>query len=124
MIPPVVIVDDCEDLREMLAIALQLRLGIECQCYGSFREIAPKKALVKDAKVAILDVNLGAQEPSGIEVYHWLKEISFCGKVYFLTGHAKFHPLVQEAIASGAETFEKPLSSEKLISIVHSSLMH
>jgi hypothetical protein len=47
-------------------------------------ELAPK---VLNCTLAILDVNLGAGNPSGVDAYRWLKQERFVGRVVFLTGH-------------------------------------
>jgi FixJ family two-component response regulator len=70
-------------------------------------------------EVAILDINLGPNQPSGIEAYAWLRQKGYTGRIVFLTGHASNHPLVIEASRIGdAEVFSKPVEPARLRSIV------
>jgi len=68
---------------------------------------------------AILDINLGAHQPSGLDVYRWLKNHEYRGRILFLTGHAKDHPLVIEARRiEGVPVCEKPFDIGRLISLL------
>jgi DNA-binding response OmpR family regulator len=69
--------------------------------------------------LAILDINLGAGSPSGLAGYRWLREHEFAGRVVFLTGHARSHPLVAEASEIGdAVVYEKPMTAAQLRAIM------
>jgi FixJ family two-component response regulator len=69
--------------------------------------------------VALLDVNLGARQPSGLDAYRWLRDHEYRGRVCFLTGHARSHPLVGQALAmGGAHLVEKPITSDRLCELV------
>jgi FixJ family two-component response regulator len=70
------------------------------------------------AKVAILDVNLGADRPNGVDAFNWLKEQGFQGNVLFFTGHARNSPQVLRALNKGVEILEKPIDPGRLISSV------
>ena len=60
--------------------------------------------------LAILDVNLGYGQPSGLQIYHWLIGQHYPGEIVFLSGHARTDPDVEEASKiSGVHFFEKPL---------------
>jgi FixJ family two-component response regulator len=84
-------------------------------------ELESQKSDVLGAAIAILDINLGPNEPNGIDAYRWLMTNGFNGKILFLTGHARSSPLVAESTALGAEVMEKPVETAKLISIVQNS---
>jgi FixJ family two-component response regulator len=68
---------------------------------------------------AILDINLGPGQPSGIDAYKWLRNNGYRGRIAFLTGHAGTHPLVIEATRIGdAEIFSKPVDPDQIQTIV------
>ena len=56
-----------------------------------------REAEVLAARLAFLDINLGAGQPSGLEVQRWLAAKGFTGKTVFMTGHGDGHPLVAKA---------------------------
>ena len=118
----VVLVDDDENLLGAFAEFLELAAGVKCLAFRGFNELAARKSDVCNGEVslAILDINLGAGEPSGIDIYRWLREEKFAGKIVFLTGHAEDHPLVRDATTIGdASVFTKPVDIPKLLSLVN-----
>ncbi len=68
-----------------------------CSFAESYSELLQKKNEVLASDVVFLDVNLGPNLPSGVDAYRWLLGQKFGGTVVFFTGHARSHPLVQEA---------------------------
>ena len=118
----IVFLDDSEDLRELMPILLETRLGEPCKCFGSVDELQQRPEEVLSAKVAILDINLGPHVPDGIDAFNWLRAHGFKGKVLFFTGHARDG--LQRALTerSGVEILEKPLHPEKLLSVVSLAL--
>jgi FixJ family two-component response regulator len=115
----VLYVEDNDDLRELVVELVTVVLKRRCVGVGSYEELA---ALGKDAlrcRVAILDINLGADRRSGIDAYGWLRGQGYKGRIVFLTGHANTHPLVVEAQRIGdAEIVSKPIEPDRLRSIV------
>jgi DNA-binding response OmpR family regulator len=78
-----------------------------------------KVAQVLRTDLAILDVNLGLGEPSGIEIYRWLKAQNYRGKIVFLSGHTRTDPQVAEAARiSGVEFFRKPLGFGQIEALI------
>ena len=114
----VVFLEDSRDLQRLMSLLLKAKLGIECICLSHVSELIERAAEVLRQDIAILDINLGPDEPSGIDAYNWLKENGFRGKILFLTGHAKSSPLVTKARGSGIAVLEKPLKSETLVSTI------
>lgn len=108
--------DDNEDLRSLLSELIEVRLKTKCLGVGSFQGMISKAIEVLNSKVAILDIELGINAPSGIEAYQWLIDNRYRGHIYFLTGHGQSHPLVQKALQSGATVWEKPTSANIIIS--------
>jgi DNA-binding NtrC family response regulator len=118
----VLVLDDDEDLRTVLTETLRMLGADSCVGIGSVEEL--RKIPVDELKrisLIFLDVNLGAGVPSGIDAYHYLKEIHHSGLIYFFTGHAKSHPLIQEAIrasSSQTEVIEKPVKLDIFSDII------
>ena len=111
----VLIVDDDEILREMLVEVLRIegiQKCISADTLGSVQE-QQKEALA--CGLAILDINLGPGEPTGIEVHNWLRSQGFRGQIIFLTGHAADDPRVLDASRIKSTTLlQKPISIETL----------
>jgi DNA-binding LytR/AlgR family response regulator len=67
-------------------------------------------------KMAFLDINLGQNLPSGIDVCKRLKNEKFPGKIFFFTGHAATHARSLQELS--VEVLEKPVNLEQLKSIL------
>jgi DNA-binding NtrC family response regulator len=114
----VLMLDDNSDVRIMMCELFE-SCGAKCIAVGSLDEM--KNLWVNGRlsfELAILDVNLGAGKPSGVDAYRWLKEQSFPGRVVFLTGHARSFPAVSDASAVGVEILEKPASIDDLLNLL------
>jgi DNA-binding response OmpR family regulator len=118
----IVFLDDNEDLRELLPVLLKSALGVDCLSFGSLSELQGSCDDVLRAKVAILDINLGANVPSGIDAFRWLTDHEFRGKILFLTGHARSNPEVVLAERNGAQVLAKPLHPDELVSVIRNAL--
>ena len=109
------LLDDDNDLLEILAELLQ---GRHCQSLlaHSLEELKALGPAVLAVDVAVLDINLGAGQPSGIDAYDWLVSQNFAGRLLFLTGHAHSHPLVARAERlKRAVVLAKPLDGDVLL---------
>src|SRR5436190_17760135 len=107
----VLFVDDSSDLCQVMELTCQSLPGIECICVPSMSAVLERAAQVLRTDLAILDVNLGPGEPSGIEIYRWLKGQNYRGKIVFLSGHTRTDPQVVEATKIlGVDFFQKPLA--------------
>jgi FixJ family two-component response regulator len=115
--PTILILDDDDDVRESLASIFDV-LGRGCLTVPSFAAMIEARQVVLACALAILDVNLGEDVPSGVDAYGWLREQAFGGRAVFLTGHARSHPLVAGACALGARVLEKPISAAELRALV------
>jgi FixJ family two-component response regulator len=116
----IVILDDSEDLRFMLICLLKSVFSEVCLAVGSVRELIAHEPEVLNSHLVILDINLGVNEPNGLDAYNWLKKSNYRGQVFFLTGHGLCHPAVTEACRSGAKVWSKPLLTEELIAAISS----
>jgi CheY-like chemotaxis protein len=115
----VLILDDDDDLRAIMVELLEA-FDIPCEAVSSVAELKESLARFSGFMLAILDVNLEPGAPSGVDAYLWLRQSGFRGRIAFLTGHARTHPLVQQALALGdATVLEKPITSGELLQLVH-----
>ena len=115
----VLFVDDSSDLCEVMELMCQSLPGIECICVPSMSAVLERAAQVLQTDLAILDVNLGPGEPSGVEIYRWLKGQNYRGKIVFLSGHARTDPQVEEAARiSGVDFFQKPLGFGQIEALI------
>ena len=115
----VLYVEDNDDLRELVVELVTVAFHRRCVGVGSYEEMVALGEEALGCSVAILDINLGPNRPSGIDAYTWLRDKGYTGRIVFLTGHASNHPLVVEAQRIGdAEIFSKPIEIERLEAIV------
>jgi FixJ family two-component response regulator len=115
----VLFVEDNDDLRELFGELIPFMLERQCVGVASYEELVALGEEALGCGVAILDINLGPNRPSGIDAYTWLRGSGYTGRIVFLTGHASNHPLVVEAQRIGdAEIFSKPIEPERLRSVV------
>jgi ActR/RegA family two-component response regulator len=96
-----------------------LRRHSECLTASSCEALEELGGRALVCKVALLDINLGEGKPSGIDAYRWLLRNRFGGRIAFLTGHARRHPLVEEANRLGTvRIFTKPAPIETLLEFI------
>jgi FixJ family two-component response regulator len=119
--PSVLLLDDDEDLLEALRDLLQGEENVECFTARSLDEVQQNSQCALACDVALLDINLGANRPSGIDAHRWLSEHGFRGRTVLITGHAGSHPLVAEAQKlAGLQILRKPFSVADLRRVVTS----
>lgn len=115
----VLVLEDDEDLRTILCELLALSGVDACVSAGSLAELQRERVEALGCGLALLDINLGAGVPSGLEAYRWLKENGFGGRTVFFTGHARSHPLVREALElKHVQVLSKPIESKVLLALV------
>lgn len=111
----VLVLEDDDDLRAVMCDLVQIACHAECVAVASFGALIERRDEVLGCDTALLDVNLGPNEPSGIDAYKFLRECGFRGAMYFLTGHARTHPLVEQARdLAGVRVLEKPVGVDVL----------
>ena len=115
----VLYVEDNDDLRELVTELVTVVFKRRCVAVGSYEELVVLGQHALGCSVAILDINLGSNRRSGLDAYAWLRANGYTGRIVFLTGHARTHPLVVEAQRIGdAQIFSKPIEPDRLRSIV------
>jgi FixJ family two-component response regulator len=111
--PSLVVLDDDEDLLDSLVVLFE-DLGARCAGVKSVPELTSLGDAALGCRLAILDVNLGPEALTGLDAYAWLRAHDFAGRVVFLTGHARSHPLVEAVRKLGALVLEKPVAAAEL----------
>lgn len=111
--------EDDDDLRALLCELLVMSGAGACVSVRSFEELVRQQEQVLGCGLALLDVNLGVKAPSGLDAYHWLRGNGFEGRIVFLTGHARAHPLVRQAHElTHAQVLSKPIDAKTLMALV------
>ena len=115
----VVIVDDDDDLLDAVSELIEEMSERRVWKARSVAELMTLGAHALNCELAILDVNLGADAPSGLDALNWLKEQQFKGRALFLTGHAPSYQLVQNAWTSThVPVLSKPISGNDLLALL------
>ena len=119
MVQDVLFVDDDDDLREVMETMLR-RLGVQHVIgAGSLHEVKERIGPALGCQLAIIDINLGHGQPTGVHVHEWLHAQGFVGDTVFLTGHATNDPRVREAATiAGSRIASKPLSVAELRELI------
>lgn len=114
----VFILDDDSDLTYLMDHLFRDE-GTDCVIAHSLGELKHLKKDVLACDLAILDINLGCGEPSGLEAYQFLVAQKYAGKVIFFTGHASSHPLVIKAASlPGVRVVEKPTEVHEFLQML------
>jgi DNA-binding NtrC family response regulator len=115
----VLILDDDPDLRDTLGEVITGIFQHPFVAAASYDDLVALGRRALDCELAILDVNLGPDRPSGVDAFEWLRAQGFQGRIAFLTGHARSHPAVQRASRlQTASVHQKPMSLEQLGSLL------
>lgn len=115
----ILVLDDCEDLLELSKFFIEDVCKRKAITAKSLKAIQDQSAAAISCDLALLDINLGPNEATGLDAYHWLRANGFTGAIYFLTGHARTFPLVAEAQRLGdAKILTKPLLPDDLIKVI------
>jgi DNA-binding NtrC family response regulator len=115
----VLVLEDDTDLRELLDEMLLAAGADSCVIAGTVADLHRRESEVLGCDLAILDINLGPGQPSGVDACRWLVNRRFGGRIVFLTGHACSCPLVVEAARiAQASILAKPLSVSRLAELL------
>lgn len=116
---PVLLLDDSPDLLFLEKKLIEKQCHCETLTAHDFDEVTSIGEKLFDCGLAILDINLGPNQPNGIDVYHWLRSHGFRSPIVFLTGHGRTFPLVAEAERLGdAQVLMKPVDPQVLVELV------
>jgi DNA-binding response OmpR family regulator len=110
----ILICDDDPDIAEVMGEFFRDH-GFDCVAAQSFDEVVANRSEALGCSLAILDVNLGQGQPSGVDVFRWLQHERFGGSVVFLTGHAVMSSVLSGMRALGVPILAKPVAAETLL---------
>jgi DNA-binding response OmpR family regulator len=114
----VLVLEDNGDLRMMMCDLFE-SFGARCVGVGSLEEMQRLGATERlSFDLVILDVNLGAGRPSGVDAYRWLRDQSFSGRIVFMTGHVPSLAIVADAHSIGVKVLHKPVSIDDLMGLL------
>lgn len=118
--PTILVMDDDIDLLEVLQETLITLCKVDQVITAtSMDSVQQQKDKILNCELAILDVNLGAERPSGVNVAEWLRANGFKGKIVFLTGHAVSDPEVLAATRMpNTKVVAKPIGLPQLLGFV------
>lgn len=117
--PAVFILDDDPDILDSMTAVVHGLCNRPCVTAASVKEMVDRSKQVLGSNLAFLDINLGANSPSGVEGYRWLRKHKYAGRVVFFTGHAQSHPQVQEAKRLGdADIVQKPVPIGSILKLI------
>lgn len=117
----ILLVDDDDDLREVMS-ELLTAVGHEVCGVDGVAALEAQADNALASRISILDLNLGAGRPSGMDAYRWLRSRKYPGHIAFLTGHGRSFPLVEEArrLGDGSISFlQKPIGLQVLQNVLH-----
>lgn len=120
--PTILVMDDDIDLLDVLQETLITLCKVDQVITStSLDDIQDRKEKILNCHLAILDVNLGAEKPSGVNVAQWLRTNGFKGKIIFLTGHAVSAPEVKAAVnMPDTKVVAKPIGLTQLLNVIES----
>lgn len=111
--------DDDKELLDLMVLLTETCCKSSAVSCDSLEDVVRSSDQVLNTNMAFLDINLGPQKPSGLEVYRWLRKQGYQKPIYFLTGHGANAPEVIEAKALGAvRVLTKPLPTHDLQSLI------
>jgi FixJ family two-component response regulator len=113
----ILVLDDDADVRDSMELALQEAGAGYVLAAARFRDLEASGVL--DCSCAVLDVNLGPNEPTGIDAARWLRNQGFTGRILFLTGHAGAYPSIRQTCDElNASLIEKPADIDRLLDVI------
>jgi len=115
------VVDDDGDLLRMLG-TLFTRSNVPHVCASSLEAVQALGSLLPTLTTALLDINLGAGQPTGVDIAEWLRHNNFTSRIIFITGHAPDHVLMKSAAGISDRILEKPIVTKELLQIVRDGL--
>ena len=116
----ILIVDDEQDIRDMIAAFLEDE-GYDTNCVANAQD-AQTQINIQLPSLIILDIWMRDSSMDGISLLNWIKDIHPDIPIIMISGHGTVEIAVN-AIKAGAYDFiEKPFKSEKLVFMVKRAL--
>lgn len=114
--------DDSEEYLDVMKVFVQAACNCEAITCSNIESMQNQIEEILKSEMAFLDINLGLNQPSGIQAYRWLKSQGYNKPVYFLTGHAKdSDEAKQAAIFEDARVLQKPIPPQDFRALIESA---
>ena len=112
-----------DDNKELCILMKKMFEQFGATDVSSFHSYAEVESISNNLNfdLAFLDVNLGINARSGIDVFNLLVQKGFKGQIVFLTGHAGSYPLLKKTLEyPNVKLLEKPADISVIEAIVRS----
>ncbi|MEZ0392914.1 MAG: response regulator [Pseudobdellovibrionaceae bacterium] len=112
--------DDSSEFLSLVKLLIERKCDCQTVTSSSYDQALQNEGPILDSDLAFLDINLGDESHSGLDVYRWLREKGYQKPVYFLTGHGKNSPDVQaaEALGQQVKVLTKPIPNKELMDLI------
>lgn len=115
--------DDNQDYLNVVTMFVERSCGHHVLAANSYENTVADYKRILNSDLAFLDINLGSDQYSGVDVYRWMKENGYKKQIYFLTGHGKDSFEVQKAEALGAVVLTKPFPNSELKALIEPEIV-
>lgn len=113
--------DDSEEYLDVMKVFIQAACNYEAITCSNIESMQSQIEEILKSEMAFLDINLGLNQPSGIQAYRWLKSQGYNKPVFFLTGHAKDSDEARQAsIFEEARVIQKPIAAQDFRDLIES----
>lgn len=94
----VLLLDDDSDMCELMKETFHSFHIKDITICRSYQDIVSLEKKILTYDVIFLDVNLGLEKKTGVDAFNWITELGYKGRIVFFTGHARFYPLLINAL--------------------------
>lgn len=114
--------DDSEDYLEVIKVFVQAACDYEAITCANIENMQSRIDEILKSEMAFLDINLGLNQPSGIQAYRWLRSQGYNKPVFFLTGHGKDSDEAKQAsIFEEVRVIQKPIPPQDFRDLIESA---
>ena len=111
----ILLLDDNKELCMLMTTMFKELGNHEIRCFHSYADVTALKPQELNFDIAFLDVNLGVNVPTGIDVFDWIMKNGYKGRVVFFTGHARSYPLLKKSMEyPNIQLLEKPADIDQI----------
>lgn len=113
--------DDSEDYLDVMKVFVQAACNYEAITCTNIENMQDRMEEILKSEMAFLDINLGVNQPSGVQAYRWLRSHGYTKPVFFLTGHGKdSNENKQASIFEEVRVIQKPIAAQEFRDLIES----